>query len=96
LNPEHLFLGTQQDNIADMRAKGRGYDFPLMCGERNPTAKMTADDVRVIRFAFAGGGATQPSLGEVFKVTQANISEIIRRRTWKSIGAMNSAVSSRN
>jgi hypothetical protein len=24
-NPDHLFLGTQQDNLSDMRAKGRDY-----------------------------------------------------------------------
>ena len=24
INPDHLFIGTQADNVADMRAKGRG------------------------------------------------------------------------
>lgn len=26
VNPSHLFIGTQTDNLADMRSKGRGFD----------------------------------------------------------------------
>ena len=36
VNPEHLFLGTQKENIADMRAKGRGFGPPHYWGEKNP------------------------------------------------------------
>lgn len=44
INPEHLFLGTAQDNIADKVAKKRHY-----FGQRVHSAKLTPDDVRAIR-----------------------------------------------
>lgn len=44
VNPLHLFLGTNLDNIADMIAKGRS-----LKGERNPLAKLTSGIVRAIR-----------------------------------------------
>lgn len=50
VNPDHLFLGTHQDNMADMVAKGRSN-----ANERNPMAKVTDDQVREIRAARARG-----------------------------------------
>lgn len=44
VNPNHLFVGTQKQNVDDQRAKGR-----LWYGERNGRAKLTEDDVRAIR-----------------------------------------------
>ena len=38
INPEHLFLGTHQDNSDDKMMKGR---FKKMLGEKNGCAKMT-------------------------------------------------------
>jgi len=68
VNPKHLFVGTQQDNMSDMRAKGRGHCHPkgtvwgmskmvqknpeLVQGERNGRHKLTEDDVREIRKRF--------------------------------------------
>lgn len=43
VNPDHLFLGTDADNMADMVAKGRSLQ-----GERAPGAKFTEELVRAI------------------------------------------------
>ena len=39
-NPDHLFLGTHQDNVDDRVRKGRGTK-----GERVPVSKLTAEDI---------------------------------------------------
>lgn len=89
VNPDHLFLGTQQDNLADMRAKGRSRRGEVPQGEEHPDAKLTAEDVRIIKFAYACGGAFQATIGEVFGVSQAVISAVVRRQIWKSVGGGN-------
>jgi len=46
VNPDHLFIGTQKDNMHDMHRKGRG---PNLKGSNSGKAKITEDDVRAIR-----------------------------------------------
>lgn len=46
VRPEHLFLGTDTENMADMVQKGRSAKLP---GERNPAAKLTPEQVNEIR-----------------------------------------------
>lgn len=41
INPDHLFIGTPKDNVADMDAKGRG--------RREPPRKLTDEQVAHIR-----------------------------------------------
>lgn len=47
VNPDHLFLGTQSDNMSDCGRKGRSNKK----GGINGNAKLTEDDVREIRAA---------------------------------------------
>lgn len=46
VNPRHLMLGTDLDNMRDMYARGRA---PNRRGEAHPRAKLTPDAVRDIR-----------------------------------------------
>jgi predicted XRE-type DNA-binding protein len=99
-NPAHLFVGTVADNAADMVAKGRscrgaahrnyGKAWAKATpeqrarGERNGTSKLTANMVREIR-RFYQQGMRQVDLASRFGVEQSNISNIIRRKTWKHV-----------
>lgn len=76
--PDHLFLGTPADNLADMVAKGRS-----LAGERNPHAKLTAEAVRSIRTRYAAGGITQLQLANEYGVAEANVWNVVHGQSWK-------------
>lgn len=78
-NPEHLFLGTQADNMADMVMKARS-----AWGERNRHAKLTAEQVLEIRGRKAGGELTSVLAAE-FRVTVNMVNKIASRECWKHI-----------
>lgn len=73
--PDHLFIGTQAQNLADMRAKGR-----QARGERIGTAKLTEADVREIRSRYPG--ETQAALGREFGVAPQTIGKVVLGRRW--------------
>lgn len=89
-NPKHLFLGTNDDNIADMVSKGR-HSFAtnppkrMQNGSANFCSILTDEAVRSIRFRFAAGGITQRELAAEYGVGQTAISRIILRIRWKHI-----------
>lgn len=76
VNPAHLFLGTNADNMKDMLSKGRG-GF----GERHSNARLSNRDVQDIRQRAAN--ETQSALAREFGVSQSAISLILssKRRT---------------
>jgi hypothetical protein len=79
VNPQHLFLGTRQDNMDDMRLKGRATR-----GERDSQAKLTAEKVLEIRKALQGG-TRHRDLAATYGVSQGNISNIARNKSWRHI-----------
>lgn len=80
VRPDHLFLGDQQANMDDMWSKGRG-----ATGERQPSSRLTVDDVREIRRLWAAGGLTQRAIGERFGVSGDVVGMIVRRKTWTHV-----------
>lgn len=79
VRPSHLFLGTRQDNNADMLAKGR-----QARGRAYPQAKLTEDDVRAIRRGLAEG-RTNNELGATFGVDPSAIRQIARGVAWSHV-----------
>lgn len=77
VNPDHLFLGTHQENMADRERKRRSAR-----GERHGRAKLSKRQVRAIRREYAAGGVTLRELAEEYGVTPAHISAIGRGKAW--------------
>lgn len=85
VQPDHLFLGTQRDNMADMHAKGRGFIPPPnpRCGEANNYAKLTWVQVLEIRSLYALGGLTYNRIGARYGIAGEHVGLIVRCRIWK-------------
>jgi len=79
VNPNHLFLGTHQDNMDDMSKKGRAKR-----GSGNNKAKLNEDAVKQIRIDL-DGGTSGISLSRKYKVSTSVISCIKIRKTWKHV-----------
>jgi len=96
VNPEHLFLGTQKDNVDDMMSKDRhgsgGNSGSGLKGTDNPSVKLTEDNVLEIRrigrigtSGRGGRGGNTEELAKQFGVSKVSIANILHRRTWKHI-----------
>lgn len=80
-NPEHLFLGTHQDNMDDMRQKGR----KTGAIRKFKSTQLTEEQVLEIRRLYETGEYKMTELGKMFNTSQGNIGHIIKRDRWKHI-----------
>lgn len=76
VNPNHLFLGTRNDNSVDMVAKGRAAR-----GERNVTARLTREQVREIRAKYDTHLSVR-ELSREYGVCKSEINYIITKKSW--------------
>jgi hypothetical protein len=82
VNPDHLELGTQADNVRDRDERERQAK-----GETNGRAKLTDDDVRAIRATYVLRSRThgQAALARQFGVSGPLIGQITRRELWRHV-----------
>lgn len=81
VNPNHLFLGTQKDNVLDMHNKNRNVNSPRY-GEKNPISKFTNLQAIQIREEFLNCNVLQIELARKYNVSPMAISRLIRKETY--------------
>ena len=82
VNPEHLFLGTQRDNMQDCVAKGRKERGEL-CGR----SVLKPDEVLEIRAKYKPG-AGYKNLAEEYGVGKSTIEAVVKSYSWKHLPSM--------
>lgn len=78
IKAEHLFVGTNADNVADMVSKGRGR---TVSGESHGGAKLSTDAVREIRETPRSNGSGR-RLAAKFEVSPATVTNVRKGLVW--------------
>lgn len=89
VNPAHLWLGTNADNVRDRCAKGRTRAGRATLerrakGETHGRVKLREADVLAIREASANGTENK-ALAERYCVSRAAITLIVKRKNWRHL-----------
>lgn len=77
VNPAHLFLGTQRDNIRDFDGKGL-----RQRGEQHPRTRHTAEDIREMRRLRAEEGLSFRAIGQRFGIRAEAVWKIFHGKRW--------------
>ncbi|MCC6789760.1 MAG: HNH endonuclease [Hyphomonadaceae bacterium] len=81
--PERLLRGDAKR--ATLNREAMRAPRPSVQGSKNHAAKLSAEDVREIRRAFAAKEKSQGQLAKTYGVAQPTISQIVRREKWASV-----------
>lgn len=80
VNPKHLFLGTQKDNIIDAKKKGRLRNG-ISIGEESHFSKLTEIQVK----AILKDTRTHRMIAQDYDVCRSTVSYIKQGETWQHI-----------
>jgi hypothetical protein len=81
INPSHLFVGSQSENMLDMHRKGR---HPTLYGSKQKLAKLNEEKVQFIRKRLREG-EKQSVLAAEYGVDRSTISSVWIGRQWKHV-----------
>lgn len=89
VNPAHLFLGTNRDNVIDRHQKGRSRNVfqeghRVNAGERCHSAKLTDERVSEIRNRHSNGESAS-HLSREFGIHSSQVSRIINGKAWTHV-----------
>jgi hypothetical protein len=79
VRPDHLFIGTQTDNMQDMLSKGRDN---YANGSTHPMAKMTREQIIKLRKLASTGGYVDRELSKMFGIARSVVNKIRNRKLW--------------
>ena len=87
VRPEHLFLGTNADNVADKMRKGRfNNERALPLGENHKNAKLTEYGVRyIITDPLPRTSRRRAELGEMFGISASVVWYVQKRKGWRHV-----------
>jgi len=80
VRPDHIFLGTNSDNMKDMSRKGRGRKYGSK-GEDAPSNKLKWFQVKEIRRLYLDG-MDMTSIGKIYNISKSNSRNICLNLTW--------------
>lgn len=81
VNPDHLYIGTQAQNMRDMDLRGRRYQHPP---GKNHNVKLTPQDIPRIR-QMRAEGRSYGAIGRRFGVDHKSIQHVIAGRSWRHV-----------
>ena len=84
VNPNHLFVGTQADNLKDMRAKNRQVLATNLKGSKNKASKLKEEDIPII-MKMRAEGFSLSRIGNKFNVDKVCIGFVVNGKTWKHV-----------
>lgn len=77
VNPDHLFQGSQKDNMKDKVSKGR-----QVMGEKMHNCKLNWDLVHLFRKEYSQG-ISCTNLSKKYGFHESTIADVVKNRSWK-------------
>lgn len=82
VNPDHLFLGTHKDNMADCAAKGR-IVLPNQVGENHSGHKLTEEEVRQIKGLL--NQCSHAQISKMYGISRSVVTRIALKQLWAHV-----------